>query len=255
MLSAAGANNLQSKVMGNSAKKNVPSRREYEEIKENDPSAHKRSVHHIINDGIHGHSRRSEGSDQQRRRSISRPRLSVRTDKIHDGLVEMKQRGKNGVDIVKQRSRTGVDTITTTVKTRSRTGVDRMKQTLPKKPNIRLKNVPKPLPSRSLFQHKPRTWLGTKKHKNPNKKEVDWRNARPATTAANKSTSRRKMEHSGSSTKEFKRSSTLERVDHGRSSSQLINQQPVGRSRSAPNPNSKDSYISEDYDWKQYIVE
>ena len=72
------------------------------------------------------------------------------------------------MDSMKQRSRRGFDTVR-----------EQVPRVLPRRPNIRLK-VPKALPTRSLFQHEPRTWFGSKKEKGDKVKE-DWRNQRPST--------------------------------------------------------------------------
>eukprot|EP00581_Thalassiosira_minuscula_P011370 CAMPEP_0183729068 /NCGR_PEP_ID=MMETSP0737-20130205/29653_1 /TAXON_ID=385413 /ORGANISM="Thalassiosira miniscula, Strain CCMP1093" /LENGTH=314 /DNA_ID=CAMNT_0025961173 /DNA_START=240 /DNA_END=1184 /DNA_ORIENTATION=- len=88
------------------------------------------------------------------------------------------------VDEAKENRTHGLRRMASTGSSHGKRGVDRLKQRSTnmiqqQRPSIRLRNA-KPLPSRSLFQHKPRTWLGTKKEKLNKVKEDDWRNARPS---------------------------------------------------------------------------
>jgi len=181
---------------------------------------------------------------QRRIRSISRPR--IKTDRIQESIVEMKQRSRNRVESMKERSRNSMDGM----KERSRNGVDRVKKVVPKKPNIRLKPVSsRPLPSRSLFQHKPRTWYGTKQ-KDPNKvKEQDWRNDRPEAP-------KKKKKKSDSSRKEEYQETLLKRKE-SRSSKVTEEQDQTVYLKKGSRTRSGSSRVSasEEYDWKQYIVQ
>ena len=284
MLSASGANNFRDMVRRENdniaQRKQVPSgvasSRRRPDDKENN-----------INMTIES----SGMSKLRKRRSISRPRLYVKNgvdnikqrsssgvDNIKQrsktGVDNMKQRGRSGVDNIKQRSRNGADNI----KQRSRTGVHNIKERGLNGMNSmkergrngvdnvkrRSKSVPRPLPSRSLFRHKPRTWFGTKQNDQSKVKEVDWRNTRPA--AAKPSRKKKLVEYQG---KEYKRSTTIDTGGSGSNSSDcssttvntgasakssLYHHPQVGRSCSAPTRSSKVLY-SEEFDWRQYLVE
>ena len=259
MLSAAGINNIQSRVR---VKRNPPRRsssstddtREYPpDTKENQmrgSSAHRRPSSATLgsNGPSNAHTNNSNNEPRQRRiRSISRPRL--KTDRIHEGIVEMKQRSRNRVESMKERSRNSMDGM----KEKSRNGVDRVKKVVPKKPHIRLKPVSRPLPSRSLFQHKPRTWYGTKQ-KDPNKvKEQDWRNDRPETP-------KKKKEKKSSSSREEEYQEVLLLKRKESRSSQVTEEHredktiPLKKGSRTRSGSSRVS-ASEEYEWKQYIVQ
>lgn len=128
-------------------------------------------------------------------------------------LEEIKQRGQRGVNTMKEKSANVLQ------RTRQHT------------PSIRLKTPSaRPLPSRSLFQHKPRTWYGSKKEKGTKVKE-DWRNARPVASGSNK-----KSQDDIKVAPIRKEKSSKSHTDSP--SLEL----PVRRSRSAPT------------NWQQYIV-
>jgi len=135
------------------------------------------------------------------------------------------------------------------MKEKSRNGVDRVKKVVPKKPNIRLKPVSsRPLPSRSLFQHKPRTWYGTKQ-KDPNKvKEQDWRNDRPEA-------SKKKKKKSDSSRKEEYQEALFKRKESRSSKVTEEQDQTVYLTKGSRTRSGSRVSASEEYDWKQYIVQ
>ncbi len=165
MLSAAGARNIR-----------VVNKRENPKQKIVDGRVGREDEEQTVN-----HSNKSNGqllnSERQRPTSGLRPSASAR--RIRGGIGEMREKSRNGVEVIKQKSRSGVDTI----KKKGRSGVDLMKETgssiVAKTPSVRVlkKKNPSTLPSRSLFQHKPRTWFGGKVDKGDKVKE-DWRNSR-----------------------------------------------------------------------------
>lgn len=258
MLSAAGINNIQSRVR---VKRNPPRRRSTSstvatrenppDTKENQmrgnhrPSSSSSSKVHVQSNNIDTNLSNSE-QRQRRIRSISRPR--IKTDRFQESMVELKQRSRNRVESIKERSRNGMDGM----KQKSRNGVDRVKKVVPKKPNIRLKPVPsRPLPSRSLFQHKPRTWYGTKQ-KDPNKvKEQDWRNDRPEAPKKKKKKSSSSREEEYQETLLKRKESRSSKVTEEHQEGQPIPLKKGSRTRSGSSRVS----ASEEYDWKQYIVQ
>ena len=267
MLSAAGINNIQSRVR---VKRNPPRRRSTsstiatrENPKENQmrgntnhrqPSSSSSNAHIHYNKMDTNSSKietnLSSSEQRQRRiRSISRPR--IKTDRFQESFHEMKERSRNRVESMKERSRNGMEGM----KEKSRNGVDRVKKVVPKKPNIRLKPVSsRPLPSRSLFQHKPRTWYGTKQ-KDPNKvKEKDWRNDRPEAPKKKK-----KKKKFGSSREEEYQETLLKRKESRSGSSKVTPEeqdQTIALTKgSRTRSGSSRVSASEEYDWKQYIVQ
>ena len=258
MLSAAGINNIQSRVR---VKRKPPRRRSSstDDTRELPPDTKENTTGNTLrpssptmggskpSSNEHDYKKMNTNSNnteqrQRRIRSISRPR--IKTDRLQESIVEMKQRSRNRVESMKERSRNSMDGMKET----SRNGVDRVKKVVPKKPNIRLKPVTRPLPSRSLFQHKPRTWYGTKQ-KDPNKvKEQDWRNDRPEV--------KKKKKKSGSSREEEYQETLLKRKESRSSKVREEQDQTVyltkgNRTRSGSSRVS----ASEEYDWKQYIVQ
>jgi len=264
MLSAAGISNIQSRVR---VKRKPPRRRSSsstDDTRENPPDTkenqtrgnnHRRPSSTALgsngpSSNAHVHYNKmdtncSNNEQRQRRiRSISRPR--IKTDRIQESIVEMKERSRNRVESMKERSRNSMDGM----KERSRNGVDRVKKVVPKKPNIRLKPVSsRPLPSRSLFQHKPRTWYGTKQ-KDPNKvKEQDWRNDRPEAS--------KKKKKKSSSSREEEYQETLLKRKESRSSKVTEDQDQTVYLTKGSRTRSGSSRVSAsvEYDWKQYIVQ
>ncbi|KAL3815873.1 hypothetical protein ACHAXA_010263 [Cyclostephanos tholiformis] len=128
----------------------------------------------------HSNESRAHLLNSKRRSCTSGLRPSASANRIRGGIDEIKQKSRSGVETIKQKSRSGIDTI----KKKSRSGVDSMRETgsniVKKGPDVRVmkKKESPALPSRSLFQHKPRTWFGGKIDKGDKVKE-DWRNSRP----------------------------------------------------------------------------
>jgi len=215
MLSAAGLRNIRSVKVRRDTPGGKPTRN----------TANDREEHEVEEKTVN-HSNESKGRlpNSERRSRTSSLRPSVNTERIRGGIGEIKQKSRNGVETLKVKSRNGVDTI----KKKGKSGVDLMRDTgssiVTKRTSVRLikKKEPSALPSRSLFQHTPRTWFGGKVDKGEKVKE-DWRNSRPPPNG-------------------FKRSSTVESGDRApikRSSkvesgcSSPLNQaRPVARSRS-----------------------
>jgi hypothetical protein len=215
MLSAAGLKNIRAVKVRKDASRESPTRNTVNDREEQE-----------VEEKTVNHSNESKGRllNSERRSRVPNLRPSINTERIRGGIGEMKQKSRNGVETLKVKSRNGADTI----KKKGRSGVDLMRNTgssiVTKRPSIRLmkKKEPSALPSRSLFQHTPRTWFGGRVDKGEKVKE-DWRNSRPPPNG-------------------FKRSSTVEsgdrapikrssKVESG-SSSPLNQERPVARSRS-----------------------
>ena len=150
-----------------------------------------------------GHRGRSTANEADVDADNDRPRRSRSLDvrrKARNGVDRVRQTGRSGVDKVRQTGRSGVDKVRQTgrsVKQTTSSGVGKVRQTgrngveriktggghvieRTKNTSARIRSkAPRPLPNRSLFQHKPRTWLGTKKEKSGKVKE-DWRNVMPS---------------------------------------------------------------------------
>ena len=157
MLSAAGARNIQSRVRngGEQSKKhparssNLRSRKQVQVAAENADEVKENHAHGL-------------------RRSVSAAGSSKHRHHAH--LKKKESNESTGSNVEKYKS--------SREQQRTRRSVDRMKQRSTTmlqhhKPTIRLK-APKPLPSRGLFQHRPRTWFGSRKEKGNKVKEVDW---------------------------------------------------------------------------------
>lgn len=245
MLSAAGARNIQDRVRNAPRKslgRSISSRKQVTEkptdVKENQPNGLRRSAsagtskrHHPGFKHFENTSSTNNNIDNTKHERRTRS-ISVKREKIQGGIVEMKQRSKSSVDRMKQRSKSGADRV-------KQGGTDMLQR----RPSIKLRTQAPPLPSRSLFQHKPRTWFGTKKGTEDKVKE-DWRSARPPTNSANSQRAAKKSDRKEEHGKQdFKRSCST-------GTSALVCQQPIGRSRSAP---SKVSFAKED--WVQYLVD
>ncbi len=226
MLSAAGLKNIRAVKVRKDAPRENPTRNTVNDREEQE-----------VEEKTVNHSNESKGRllNSERRSRVPNLRPSINTERIRGGIGEMKQKSRNGVETLKVKSRNGVETLKVksrngadTIKKKGRSGVDLMRDTgssiVPKRPSIRLmkKKEPSALPSRSLFQHTPRTWFGGRVDKGEKVKE-DWRNSRPPPNG-----------FKGSSTVEsgdrapIKRSS---KVESG-SSSPLNQERPVARSRS-----------------------
>jgi hypothetical protein len=166
MLSAAGARNIRAvKKREKPAQNTIDDRvgREDEELTVN-----------------HSNMSNAQLLNSKRRSRTSGLLPSASARRIRGGIGEMKDKSRSSVEAIKEKSRSGVDTI----KKKGRSGVDLMRETgssiVAKTPSVRVlkKKDTSALPSRSLFQHKPRTWFGGKVDKGDKVKE-DWRNSRP----------------------------------------------------------------------------
>lgn len=246
MFSAAGARNVQSKVRKVSAHKSLPHR----------DSSKKQSV-----DKEHGlHCSPSEGSSRHLKKMDSNGSgSSDNENKNGVNTPHAKHKGKVGVDRMKQNGQSGINV----VRQQSMNILQHRLNIGMTTNNKAIKN--KPLPTRSLFQHKRRTWFGCLRKKSKAKKEVDWRNTRlPSnhSSVSSKTKKKKKVKKSGSrkgehqgNRQKLERSSSTVSTDFnskGKIPSSLrsnLQDRPISRSRSAP---TKVTFAEDNNDWHHY---